>query len=153
MRLQSYVNTALVSWFYPPSTHSRTHTHTHTHTLTYIQHGTGTYKVPTFRAENETLEASMHRVANGNTHHNNSTTKPLVSQGRISRGSNVSQDTYEEVPLNRSRTRDICSGMVKRMFRTKRKKILKGISVYFNPGEMIGIMGPSGVFDLSPSLT
>ena len=24
------------------------------------------------------------------------------------------------------------------------KEILKGISIYFNPGEMIGIMGPSG---------
>ena len=26
----------------------------------------------------------------------------------------------------------------------KEKKILKGISIYFNPGELVGIMGPSG---------
>ena len=29
-------------------------------------------------------------------------------------------------------------------FIAKEKEILKGISVYFNPGEMVGIMGPSG---------
>ena len=26
------------------------------------------------------------------------------------------------------------------------KEILKGISLYFNPGELIGIMGPSGTY-------
>ena len=26
----------------------------------------------------------------------------------------------------------------------EQKRILKGISLYFNPGELIGIMGPSG---------
>ena len=40
MRLQSYVNTALVSWFYPPSTHSRTHTHTHSRTYSMAQERT-----------------------------------------------------------------------------------------------------------------
>ncbi len=29
-------------------------------------------------------------------------------------------------------------------FGYRKKEILKGISVYFNPGEMIGVMGPSG---------
>ena len=29
-------------------------------------------------------------------------------------------------------------------FGKRQKEILKGISVYFNPGEMIGVMGPSG---------
>ena len=27
----------------------------------------------------------------------------------------------------------------------KKKEILKGISAYFNPGEMVAIMGPSGI--------
>ena len=27
---------------------------------------------------------------------------------------------------------------------TKEKTILSGVSVFFNPGEMVGIMGPSG---------
>lgn len=30
------------------------------------------------------------------------------------------------------------------LFGTHRKKILKGISAYFNPKELIAIMGPSG---------
>lgn len=64
--------------------------------------------------------------------------------GRVSRTSNNSQDTFEEIPLKTSRTGDMCSSLMKKVFRTKRKKILKGISVYFNPGEMVGIMGPSG---------
>ena len=29
-------------------------------------------------------------------------------------------------------------------FKKSKKEILKGLSLYFNPGEMIGIMGPSG---------
>lgn len=29
----------------------------------------------------------------------------------------------------------------------KKKEILKGISAYFNPGEMVAIMGPSGIVD------
>ncbi len=32
----------------------------------------------------------------------------------------------------------------KKMFGYRKKQILKAISVYFNPGEMIGVMGPSG---------
>ena len=32
----------------------------------------------------------------------------------------------------------------KLIFGYREKKILKGISVYFNPGEMIAVMGPSG---------
>ena len=47
------------------------------------------------------------------------------------------------MPVNPSRA-NLYRGVVKRVVRTKRKKILKGISVYFNPGELIGIMGPSG---------
>ena len=66
--------------------------------------------------------------------------------GRISRTSNNSQDTFEEIRFKTSRTSDMCSSVMKTIFRTKRKKILKGLSVYFNPGEMIGIMGPSGKF-------
>ena len=35
--------------------------------------------------------------------------------------------------------------MKKKMtFKGKTKKILNGISAYFNPGELIAIMGPSG---------
>lgn len=30
----------------------------------------------------------------------------------------------------------------------EQKRILKGISLYFNPGELIGIMGPSGNVDV-----
>ena len=30
----------------------------------------------------------------------------------------------------------------------ERKQILKGISVYFNPGELVGIMGPSGEYHM-----
>ena len=32
----------------------------------------------------------------------------------------------------------------KEVFGYRKKKILKAVSVYFNPGEMIGVMGPSG---------
>ena len=35
-------------------------------------------------------------------------------------------------------------GEQKKMFGYREKAILKGISIYFNPGEMIGVMGPSG---------
>ena len=33
----------------------------------------------------------------------------------------------------------------KRLLGTKKKRILNGVSVYFNPGELIAIMGPSGI--------
>ena len=35
-------------------------------------------------------------------------------------------------------------GEQKKLFGYREKAILKGISIYFNPGEMIGVMGPSG---------
>ena len=34
--------------------------------------------------------------------------------------------------------------LAKKNFRRRQREILKGISLYFNPGEMVGIMGPSG---------
>ena len=82
-------------------------------------------------------------MTNGNVPKRKWSIRPSL-HGRVSRSSDNSQDTFEEVPLRTSRTSDMCSGLMKKVFRTKRKKILKGISVYFNPGEMIGIMGPSG---------
>ena len=36
------------------------------------------------------------------------------------------------------------SKMKKMSFNGKTKKILSGISAYFNPGELVAIMGPSG---------
>ena len=44
-------------------------------------------------------------------------------------------------------TKNVLEGIVfmqPRMLGTHKKKILKGISAYFNPKELIAIMGPSG---------
>ena len=35
------------------------------------------------------------------------------------------------------------------LFSRRKLEILKGISIYFNPGELIGIMGPSGQYQTS----
>lgn len=49
----------------------------------------------------------------------------------------LSPSEHPEAPIGKTK-------MTGGLFHREEKEILKGISIYFNPGELVGIMGPSG---------
>ena len=71
---------------------------------------------------------------------------PLLSSGVTQQDDTVFHESVAQVFSNMISNNDAASKKKPKKVVEKTKTILKGISLYFNPGQLVAIMGPSGAY-------